>query len=304
MPPEVRLAGLILLLVYPAGLAAQTGFSHEIDPFSSDIPARQPDQEWVTTPRPVPPSPAISLSERLGRARTQPDTFVPSAPVNSVPDDPPKDDLPASNATQAESSGIASSTESTAESSTDPLDAENLPERLPSAYPALPPPGARNPAPAGESDGRIGGIASLVTVGGSLALVLGLFMIMAWIMRRTVPGAVRALPGEVVEVLGRAPLAGRQQVHLIRCGGKLILVSVTPEGAETLTEITDAEEVDRLAGLCRETHPGSATNAFRHVFGQLAPQRSDSQIVVDGGELDLSGMGIVQSAPRGSGGHQ
>ena len=295
MPPEARLAGLILLLVYPAGLAAQTEFSNEIGPFSPDTPARESDQLWVIAPQPVPASPAFSLSERLGRARTQPDAFVFSDPVNSAPDDSPKDDgVPASYVTPAESSGITSSPE--------PPDAENLPRSLRSPYPALPPPGTRNSAPAGKSSGRLGGLASLVTVGGSLALVLGLFMIMAWILRRTIPGTVQALPGEVVEVLGRAPLAGRQQVHLVRCGSKLILVSVTPEGAETLTEITDAEEVDRLAGLCRETHPGSATSAFRHVFGQLARQRTDSEMVVDSGELNLSGMGIVQSAPRGSGG--
>ena len=296
MPPEARLVGLILLLVCPADLAAQTEFSNKSGPFSSDTPARKPDRKWVTAPRPVSPSPALSLAETLDRARIQPDEFALSDPVNSVPDNPPEDDVgPASHATPTESSGITSSAE--------PPDAENLPERLPSSYPAMPPPGSRDSAPAGESSGRLGGIASLVTVGGSLALVLGLFMIMAWIMRRTVPGAVQALPGEVVEVLGRAPLAGRQQVHLIRCGSKLILVSVTPEGAETLTEITDAEEVDRLAGLCRETHPGSASSAFRHVFGQLAGQRTGSEMVVDSGELDLSGMGFVQSAGRGAGEH-
>jgi len=69
-------------------------------------------------------------------------------------------------------------------------------------------------------------------------------------------------------------MAGRQQVYLLRCGKKLILVSVTPAGAETLTEITEEMEVDRLAGLCQQARPNSATAAFRHVFGQLAGQRN------------------------------
>ena len=72
------------------------------------------------------------------------------------------------------------------------------------------------------------------------------------------------LPTEVVEVLGRAPLAGRQQMHLLRCGNKLLLVSVTPTGAETLTEVTDPVEVDRLSGLCRQ-----AASAECH--GHLSP---------------------------------
>ena len=296
MPPEARLAGLILLLVCPAGLAAQTEFAKEIGPVLRERPARESEPSWVTTRRPVPPASTTSPSERLRRAATQGNRFLPSDPVSSIPDDFPKDGVvPASHVTPAESSGIPPSAE--------PPDPESLPKSAPSPFPAMPPPGTRNSTPAGESDGRFGGIVSLLTASGSLALVLGLFMIMAWIMRRAVPGAVRALPGDVVQVLGRAPLAGRQQVYLVRCGSKLILVSVTPEGAETLTEITDAEEVDRLAGLCRETHPGSATNTFRHVFGQLAGQRTDSAMMVDGGELDLSGMSMVQSAPRGVGGH-
>ena len=300
MPPEARLAGLILLLVCPAGLAARTAFSNEIGPYPSDMPSRQPDQEFVVARRATPP-PTRSLPERLSRVRNQRDVFARPDPPSLAPDDAMAGSvLPASYVTPVESSGVTFSMESPAE----PPDAENRPKSSPSPCPPMPPPsGTRNSAPAGKSSGRFGGIASLVTAGGSLALVLGLFMIMAWIMRRTVPGAVQALPGEVVEVLGRAPLAGRQQVHLVRCGSKLLLVSVTPEGAETLTEITDAEEVDRLAGLCRETHPGSATSAFRHVFGQLAPQRTDSEMAADSGELDLSGMGFVQSADRGAGEH-
>jgi flagellar biogenesis protein FliO len=305
MPPEAKLAGLILLLVYPAGLAAQAETSNQTVAFSSDAPAPQPDREWVVA-RQATRAPADSLSKRLSRARNQAGAFALPDPASPAPDGFMADSVrQASYASPAESSGVTSSVKVSAESSAESLEAppaaENLSKNPADPYPALPPPGSRNPAPAGAPSGRFGGVASLLTVGGSLALVLGLFMIMAWIMRRTVPGAVQALPGEVVEVLGRAALTGRQQVHLVRIGSKLILVSVTPEGAETLTEITDPEEVDRLAGLCRETHPRSASNAFRQVFGQFARQRTESGVAVDGGELDLSGMGFFQPAPREAG---
>lgn len=129
---------------------------------------------------------------------------------------------------------------------------------------------------AGEPAGdRTGALQSLVTVGSSLAVVLGLFLVVAWAMRRTVPGASAALPGEVVEVLGRSVLAGREQLHLVRCGSKLLLVSVSQSaGVSTLTEITEPDEVNRLAGLCRQSQPGSATAAFRQVFEQLARPRT------------------------------
>jgi flagellar biogenesis protein FliO len=130
------------------------------------------------------------------------------------------------------------------------------------------------------------GLPAMVTTGGSLAVVLGLFFLLAWVFRRSAPRASALLPGEVFEVLGRAPLAGRQQVHLLRCGNKLLLVSVTPGGAETLTEVTDAAEVDRLAGLCRQGHPQSASAAFRQVFEQFAPRRPGRQVEEEWEEHD------------------
>jgi flagellar biogenesis protein FliO len=142
-----------------------------------------------------------------------------------------------------------------------PLSPRNRRSSLP-----LPRPGSSNRTKPGPRSG----LSSVVTVVGSLALVLGIFFLVAWGMRRAAPAGGGVLPNEVFEVLGRAPLENRQQVHLLRCGNKLILVSVTAAGAETLTEITDSAEVDRLAGLCRQAHPNSATAAFRQVFGQFA----------------------------------
>jgi flagellar biosynthetic protein FliO len=122
----------------------------------------------------------------------------------------------------------------------------------------------------GEPGSRPGGTSSLLTVGSSLAVVLGLFLLVAWVFKRAMPGQSGLLPKEVVEVLGRTSLGARQQVHLVRCGNKLLLVSSTPGGMETLTEIAEPDEVQRLSALCRQTQPGSSTAAFRQVFQQLA----------------------------------
>lgn len=115
---------------------------------------------------------------------------------------------------------------------------------------------------------------SMVTVIGSLAVVVGLFLLFTWGMRRTLPGQVATLPKEVVDVLGRAALASRQQVYLLRCGSKLLLVSVTPAGVETLTEIVDPLEVDRLLGMCAQLRADSTTTAFRQFFQHFAQEPS------------------------------
>jgi flagellar biogenesis protein FliO len=110
----------------------------------------------------------------------------------------------------------------------------------------------------------------------ALAVVIGAFLLFAWILRRGTAGTATALPADVVSVLGRVPLAARQFVQLLRVGNKLVLVSLSPGGAETITEITDPAEVDRLAGLCQQSSPHSTTKAFEKVFQQLAHERTPS----------------------------
>lgn len=115
---------------------------------------------------------------------------------------------------------------------------------------------------------------SLTTMVASLATVLGVFLLAAWALRKSLklPGRVAMLPPEVAEVLGRLALAPRQPAELVRIGQKLILVSISAAGVRTLTEITDKAEVDRLTGLCRQAHPQSSTAAFRQVFQQFGRQ--------------------------------
>ena len=105
---------------------------------------------------------------------------------------------------------------------------------------------------------RPAGPPSAVTLAGSLALVLGVFFLVVWLFRRALPQGRGILPPEAFEVLGRAPLANRQQAQLLRCGNKLLLVCVGAAGAETLTEITDPAEVERLVEVCRGGRTGGA----------------------------------------------
>lgn len=166
-------------------------------------------------------------------------------------------------ASQAPASTTAPPTAGTSPASPSPIPS---PPRTGDRLPISPPHHIR----LGEPGSRPGGPTSMLTIVSSLAVVLGLFFLVAWGIKRAVPGRSGLLPTEVVEVLGRASLGARQQVHLLRCGSKLLLVSATPGGMETLTEIAEPDEVQRLAALCRQTQPGSTTAAFRQVFQQFA----------------------------------
>ena len=175
--------------------------------------------------------------------------------------------------TQGATAGLSSSAEDTSSAA--------LPSPLPrreSVRPLPPRSGGTGVSPVHGQDARGTqgrGLPSMNTLAGSLGIVLGIFFALAWIMRRFAPQGLSILPGEAFEVLGRAPLAGRQQAHLLRLGNKLLLVSVTPTGAETLGEVTDPDEVERLTALCRRPAE-RATETLRQVFGQWTePQPPD-----------------------------
>jgi flagellar biogenesis protein FliO len=116
---------------------------------------------------------------------------------------------------------------------------------------------------------------SAYTMVTALAIVIGAFLLFTWAIRRSgkSSGTRRGLlPSDVVDVLGRVPIAARQFAQLLRVGNKLVLVALTPEGPTTLTEVTDPAEVDRLVGLCQQMHPKSTTNAFEQVFQQFSTE--------------------------------
>jgi flagellar biogenesis protein FliO len=121
--------------------------------------------------------------------------------------------------------------------------------------------------PAAASGGR-----AISSVVGSLAVVLGLFLVVVCVSRRFAPAGSALLPKEVIELLGRAPLAGRQSLQLVRVGNKLLLIALSPGGASTLTEVEDPLEVEHLTALCRRGRADSATASFAQVFGNLASE--------------------------------
>lgn len=117
-------------------------------------------------------------------------------------------------------------------------------------------------------------VGSIVTVISSLAIVIGLFGVFVWFSRRGLSRGITSLSDEVVEGLGRMPLTARQHLHLLRVANKLLLVVVSPDGAKTLTEITEPDEVLRIRALCEQSKSSSVTSSFREVFSHLNSQRT------------------------------
>ena len=123
---------------------------------------------------------------------------------------------------------------------------------------------------------KAGGLGSIWTTLGSLALVVGLILLIAKLFKKNGGLSSGGLPREAIEVLGRQPIDARQSIHLIRLGSRILVVGSAPEGMTTLTEIDDPVEVDYLAGVCQSNQEKSPfTNAFRTFFTHT--QNDDQQ---------------------------
>ena len=103
----------------------------------------------------------------------------------------------------------------------------------------------------------------------SLGLVLILFLGVAWLVKRAQPQSHMMLPTGVVEVLGRVPISQKQQLQLVRLGPKLLLVSSTGSGMQTLGEISYATQVEQIVAICQANRAGGITQSFRQVMGQF-----------------------------------
>lgn len=113
-------------------------------------------------------------------------------------------------------------------------------------------------------------VAPLVTTLGSLLMVLAAFFFLVLIFKKVTPKGNRLLPKEVFEDLGRTCLTQKLQLHLLRLGNRLILVSITPDGVSPITEITDPDEVVPILGMCRRLDTNSSSELFRKTLANFS----------------------------------
>jgi len=112
---------------------------------------------------------------------------------------------------------------------------------------------------------------------GSLALIVVLILAAGRILKKRDGAFGHALPTEAVELLGRRSIDGRQVIHLVRLGSRILVLGSSSEGLRSLAEITDPVEIDYLAGLCRSGNVSSGITAtFRSLLtGRQQPDSDE-----------------------------
>lgn len=123
-------------------------------------------------------------------------------------------------------------------------------------------------SPSEESAGTPWGD-SLVTTAGSLVVVIGLLLVFAWFSRKQI-GSARAGQGSV-QLLEQTTLGGRLPLYVVRFSNRVLLVCQTTGGCQTLCEITEESEVQRVIERCQ----AAPSSGLRQVLAPLAASGTD-----------------------------
>lgn len=77
----------------------------------------------------------------------------------------------------------------------------------------------------------------------ALALVLGIMLLLFWVAKRFLPTGFTGGSGKM-RVIGRLPLGPRKFLALVKVGGKVLVLGVSPDKINLLTTFEDSEEFD------------------------------------------------------------
>lgn len=95
-----------------------------------------------------------------------------------------------------------------------------------------------------------------------LLVVLGVIGAAAYMVKRFVPSR-RLLGGSgALRIVSQTHLTAKQQLMLVRLGGRLVLLGVSPDRINTLSIVDDPEQVALILGDVASTHAGSVSRAF------------------------------------------
>jgi flagellar biogenesis protein FliO len=147
----------------------------------------------------------------------------------------------------------------------------------PASFPSLSPTSNRTDVDSGREDEKNELAGPAITVTSSLVVVLGLFAGLVWATRKfgsrgTSQGA---LPKEVLQSLGSAPIDARTRITMVRCGHRILVMAQTATGIHPLSEITDADEVRQLTAACL----GDSKRAFASALQSIEKEKSEAGYV-------------------------
>lgn len=108
-----------------------------------------------------------------------------------------------------------------------------------------------------------------------LAVVLGaMWLVLKWLRKRGI-GASFGGSGSAVQVLNRGYLGGRHQMVLVRFGRRVLLLGVTPQSVNVLSEISNAEEASHVLAQLESAKVGSSSRDFQQAIAEATDEYTE-----------------------------
>lgn len=261
-PAAAWLLAALWLAVSPA-TAQQSRDGHGNDPPQSGRPGTVRPNAALSVPNPssttssrapgADPSVNRAASPQTSHAGATPPTPILSGPVSPNASRSGKRTIRDSQVRPAGLFAPSSADDGPAATAVESFEAVAAPEWPPADRGRTPI--GRGSASETDPDGRPSAAATLkkgTWTSGMVVLLLALCGgVTVLTLRKRNPVLAGGLPDEVVAVLGRRRVDGRNSVGLLRVGRRMLVVAVGDGGIQTLCEIDDPVEVDALAGACR-----------------------------------------------------
>lgn len=127
-----------------------------------------------------------------------------------------------------------------------------------------------------------------------LVMVIALVFALAWAFRKI---ALRfgVVPVGSLRVVGRAALSPKNQLVLVEVGKRLVLVGVSPDRVERITEITEPIEVAGLTGKLRVPEQADSSGSFDTLLSIEANQFKG----LGSPGVEESDGDLAETSPRG-----
>ncbi len=118
----------------------------------------------------------------------------------------------------------------------------------------------------------------------ALGIVLLLIYLLRAVMRK-MSGHIATTPVHgLVEVLARTSIGPKTHVIFLKINERIVVVSQTPAGLNTLMTMTDPEEIAQILTQISTTRSGSVTSGFKSLMRQIDRSYQGDKDTVDEGE--------------------
>lgn len=134
---------------------------------------------------------------------------------------------------------------------------------------------------------------SAIKTGATLTMVISLFLLAVFLWRlRPGSGKIkRTTKNEVVSVIGQVPFVHGQQLQIVRLGTRLLLVATSQSGSQTLSEISDPEEVLQIEMAFRQ----GGTDRLTQTLTKRARQSSTANNGISLGSHQPGGRTLLEA---------